>query len=354
MNEYEVLAGNLYGQLGNNTPVVLVSILELQGSTPRHSGTKMLVGVNGQTWGTIGGSLIEATAIREARAVLTSAIPQILSFVLDGKDTTSKGMICGGKASILLDYLAPEPENKAFAAAWYESIRRGQDFFILTQIQGNADSVKVLGHAVLYRDGRLIGNCALNQNEIDSKIRPELHTVSATEIFTVRETRVVIDSIRKVKTLYCFGAGHVALPTAHIAALAGFRVVVLDDRAEFANTGRFPDAYKVIVVDDFNRGLADLEIDEDSYIVIVTRGHQYDREVLEQSLKTSAGYIGMISSRRKKDAIYKALLAEGYKQSDLDRVHSPIGLAIGGETPEEIAVSIVAEMIKERNKKADV
>jgi len=128
----------------------------------------------------------------------------------------------------------------------------------------------------------------------------------------------------------------------------GFRVVVVDDRAEFANAERFPDAGNVRVIDDFNHVLKDFDIDADSYIIIVTREHLYDRVVLEQALKTDAGYIGMIASRRKRNAIYQALLASDVKEEELARVHSPIGLDIGGETPEEIAVSIVAELIQER------
>ena len=150
--------------------------------------------------------------------------------------------------------------------------------------------------------------------------------------------------------MFLFGAGHVAVPTAHIAALVGFRVVVIDDRPEFANAERFPSASRIVVTDDFNQALKGLDIDRDSFIVIVTRGHQFDREVLEQSLKTSAGYIGMISSRKKKEAIFQALIARGFNKERLEEVHSPIGIPIGGETPEEIAVSIVAELIQERSR----
>ena len=96
------------------------------------------------------------------------------------------------------------------------------------------------------------------------------------------------------------------MPTAHLAALAGFRAVVIDDRTEFASAARFPEAHEIRVIEDFNHAFDGLEIDNDSFIVIVTRGHQYDRVVLEQALKTSAGYIGMISSRRKREAIYSA------------------------------------------------
>jgi xanthine dehydrogenase accessory factor len=175
--------------------------------------------------------------------------------------------------------------------------------------------------------------------------------VSNTAVISIKDVKVVIDSIRKLKTLFLFGAGHVALPTAHIGALAGFRVVVVDDRAEFANAERFPEASDIVVIRDFNRAIEGLEINSDSFIVILTRGHQFDRVVLEQVLNTSAGYIGMISSRRKKDAIYEALTAKGVSGEQLGRVHAPIGVPIGSETPEEIAISIVAELISVRNKK---
>jgi len=103
------------------------------------------------------------------------------------------------------------------------------------------------------------------------------------------------------------------------------------------------------VLFSFEQAFASLEMDSDSYVVIVTRGHLHDKTVLEQALRTKAGYIGMIGSRRKRDMVYQTLLSEGFTQEDIDRVHCPIGLNIGGETPEEIAVSIVAELIKARS-----
>ena len=149
-------------------------------------------------------------------------------------------------------------------------------------------------------------------------------------------------------TVYLFGAGHVALPTAQLAQMMGFSTIVLDDRIEFANRDRFPEADDVRVVADFANCFKDLAIDEDAYLVIVTRGHEHDREVLAQSLGTDAGYVGMIGSRRKKAAVYQALRNDGFTDADLERVHCPIGLSIGAQSPEEIAVSIVAELIQER------
>ena len=134
--------------------------------------------------------------------------------------------------------------------------------------------------------------------------------------------------------------------------LVDFRTVALDDRAEFANPGRLDSADEIIVVPSLENAMEDLPIDEDSYIVIVTRGHSHDGTVLEQALRTNAGYIGMIGSRKKRDELYKSLAAEhGFGTDDFARVHSPVGLNIGAETPEEIAVSIVAEMILVRAEK---
>jgi xanthine dehydrogenase accessory factor len=127
--------------------------------------------------------------------------------------------------------------------------------------------------------------------------------------------------------------------------MVGFRVVVLDDRSEFASAARFPDAFSIRVIKDFEHAFEDLDIDSDSFIVILTRGHQFDRIVLEQALQTKASYIGMISSSRKKQAIYSALVSKGITEEELARVHAPIGIAVGAQSPEEIAVSIVAELI---------
>ena len=347
MNENEYLPRVICEQLEAGSPLVLVSIISLQGSTPRHSGTKMVVDAAGKSYGTIGGSLIEATAIQESRQVLASAKSRIISFDLTGKDATAPGMICGGKAELLLDYLSASPENRAFARRWYEAVRRGKDFFLLTHIDGTGN--QVFGRAVLFTDSSMSDCRSLTSSDVE-KLKPELHNVSLSAVLPVENGRVLVDRVRKVKTLYCFGAGHVAVPTAHLAALVGFRVVVIDDRPEYANAERFPEAHEMRVIGDFNHAFDGLEIDNDSFIVIVTRGHQYDREVLEQALRTPAGYIGMISSRRKKEAIFNALMAQGVTGEQLEKVHSPIGISIGGETPEEIAVSIVAELISERSK----
>ncbi len=150
------------------------------------------------------------------------------------------------------------------------------------------------------------------------------------------------------KKVVLVGAGHVSKETAMLAGYVGFETWVMDDRKEFANQKRFQTADTIAVLEDFKNVFKDLEITKHHYVVIVTRGHLHDKTVLKQALKTPAGYIGMIGSKKKRDAIYNALQEEGVTDADLKRVYSPVGLEIGAQSPEEIAVSIVAQLIQRR------
>ncbi len=141
-------------------------------------------------------------------------------------------------------------------------------------MQRSTNIVSITGRAVVSGNaviGTLPAGIELPQ------LKEEFHTINTAAVRSVQDTEVLIEPVRRIKTLFCFGAGHVAKPTAHIAAMVGFRVVVVDDRPEYANANRFPEASQVAVTKDFSRALDDLAIDKDSFIVIVTRGHQYDR-----------------------------------------------------------------------------
>lgn len=161
------------------------------------------------------------------------------------------------------------------------------------------------------------------------------------------EVEVFIEPILTPPTLYIFGGGHVSLPLARMGKILGFKIAIVDDRAEFANADRFPEADSIFA-DDFARVFSGLKIDKSSYIVIVTRNHQYDDMVLEWAVGTGAKYIGMIGSQAKTKVVFSHLLTKGITKEQLERVHAPIGLEIEAQTPEEIAVSILAEIIKVR------
>ena len=353
MNDNKHLVEVIYKQLSTGSPVVLASIVGMEGTIPRKTGTKMVVKADGNIYGTIGGGLYEAAAISESEAVITAGRSKFIKFDLMGEDSSSEDMICGGKAVVLLDYLSAGDGNIDLFKNMVNFISKGEDFYFVTIYTESGQEINISGHVLIFSDGRTAGDEVLEDSDIIN-LRAELHNVSSTPILTIDERKFIIDPIRKVQTLYCFGAGHVAVPTAHIASLVGFKVIVFDDREEFANTGRFPDVEEIGIVKDYDHALDGLKIDRDSFIIILTRGHRYDRKVLEQAIRTDARYIGMISSKKKRDSVYKTLISTGITTAEeLERVHSPIGLTIGGETPEEIAVSIVAELIFERGKKTD-
>jgi xanthine dehydrogenase accessory factor len=160
---------------------------------------------------------------------------------------------------------------------------------------------------------------------------------------------IFIEPVLPAAALYIFGAGHVAASLFRTAKDAGFDCTVIDDREVYANRERFPEAHEILA-EDFDQAMAKLSPTESSYIVIVTRGHRDDMRVLRWAVQTPARYVGMIGSKRKTIAIFRELQAQGLAANLFDRVHAPIGLDIGAVTPEEIAISITAELIANRRR----
>jgi len=157
---------------------------------------------------------------------------------------------------------------------------------------------------------------------------------------------IFVEPILPQPILYLFGGGHVSTAVAKAAQAVGFGVGVIDDREAFANLQRFPMAQEIYT--SYDDAFAKLQPNSSSYIVIVTRGHKEDMRVLAWAARTSARYVGMIGSRRKVLSVYKALEKEGYTMEEFERVYAPMGLDIGALSPEEIAVSIVAELVAVR------
>ncbi len=166
------------------------------------------------------------------------------------------------------------------------------------------------------------------------------------------EVELVLEPLQGRPHLLIFGGGHVSRYISRTAALSGFRVTVIDDRKEYANAERFPEADRTVAV-EFHDAFNHVTVGPSTYIVIVTRGHRSDEEVLEGAVRTPAKYVGMIGSRRKVLTTYEHLLARGVPIDSLRRVHAPVGLEIGAVTAEEIGVSIVAELIRVRRGSAD-
>jgi xanthine dehydrogenase accessory factor len=342
----KALAKRIGELLEAGEPVATATVLNREGSAPRSAGSKMIVDRAGKSTGTIGGGRFEADVTAAAVEVLASGRPREMTFDLHGEALSEMDMICGGRMTVFVDFVPPAAEPIEVFQAWREALKVGRRCLLVTRIDADGTGEGRLRHCLLQEDGSIVGTWPVSGVSSESISARGFGAVA--RVVETGKGRLLVEPTTEPQSLLLFGAGHVSQPTAGLAAAVGFRVTVADDRDAFANRERFPTADDIRVLTSFDSALNGVAVGEDTFIVIVTRGHRHDRTVLSQALRTPAGYVGMIGSRRKKDAIYGALLREGFTESDLARVHCPIGLSIGAETPEEIAVSIVAELIAYR------
>ncbi len=329
---------------------VLATIVRNEGATPRTAGSKMIVTREGRGIGTIGGGSLEAAVMIRATQLIKEEQSEVMHFDLSGDVITAKDMICGGSVDVLLACVLPTPVNRDLFDQWQQVLENNRQGCLVTVARQTSDTLCRTTHCLVMPQEKVIGPTPLGRSELE-KVLSTATTATQIQPLWLEQTLVVVEPSASVATAYLFGAGHVAQPTARLAAMVGFQVWVLDDRKDYAHPERFPEAHRVRVLDSFEQAFTDLTVTSDSYVVIFTHGHLHDKIVLAQALATDAGYIGMIASRRKRNTIYDALRAEGVPQTQIDRVHSPIGLSIGAETPEEIGVSIVAEMILQRSQR---
>jgi xanthine dehydrogenase accessory factor len=338
-------------QQGND--FAMATILGVRGSSPRHIGTRFLVRRNGSIVGTIGGGLFEAQVQQFAWEALKEGTSHRALFSFQGKDATSLDMICGGDAEVLVEFVpSTDKVRENIFQRLMEIVRERTNAYFFTHLDipvgSTGDSVK---HLLLDDRGMRYGGFSIDEAAI--RAMPQQRLLRPAQMLEIPGTNnhVFLEWIHPMGTVFIFGAGHVGACVAHLAAYVDFKVVVLDDREEFACKKQVPDADEIIVLESFEKAFEKLNVNEDSYLVIVTRGHAHDKTVLTQALRTRAGYIGMIGSRRKTKLIFESILGQGFKKEDLLRVNAPIGLPIGGETPEEIAVSIIGEMVQVRHNK---
>lgn len=331
---YEALLEELKAGRG----AVLCSIVASSGSTPRGAGAKMLVLEDGKTLGTIGGGAVELRASQAAHALCRAGQSRFERYRLSPNEIADIGMICGGDVQVYFQYFDPaSPDQRALAEDILRALGGKERAWLVTAVEDGT-----WRSAVCPADpGGLETVCQIPFAELSPLLgsRPAL-----------REGRPTLytEPLGRAGTVYLFGAGHVGLALARVLDFAGFRVAAYDQRE---HTGPIPGA-EAVFHGPYTRALELLPpISGEDYVVIMTPGHQGDYEVLSQVLRTPAKYIGCIGSRRKVAVTRERLLADGFTQSDVDRVCAPIGLDIGGETPEEIAVSVAAQMIACRSRK---
>ena len=334
----------------------LATVVSVKGSTPRAEGSRMLIKKDGGIVGSVGGGCLEATVWQAARDALKSGLPKIVDYDLTGRTDTPEGLICGGIMKVFVDVLGAKPAFNAF-----EEIERikgeGRALVLAAVIADSGRSPwSETPRLLVEKNGDTLGT--LGDASLDSAVRKSADEVLKSGTARLLEipldgtgmALVFVEPVMPQPTVYIFGAGHIGFAVSKIAKMTGFRVSVIDDRPSYACAERFPEADEFFVEDPADI-VPNLKLNAGSYLVIACRGHLEDQRVLAEAVKTPAGYIGMLGSKKKTKTVFSNLRAEGITQAALDRIHSPIGLPISTETPEEIAVSIMAEIIDLRRRK---
>jgi xanthine dehydrogenase accessory factor len=312
----------------------LATIVSRTGATPRDAGAKLFIGDDGRIHGTIGGGCVEAEVWQHAREAMTRGEAEIFHYCLNGKSVEDEGMICGGSLAILIEPVTGT--QKELYRRILRCLREGQRALLLTKT-GPVPPLKTL----LTEGGEIEGPepPADFQGGFEEFLRSKKPSF---------ENGVLVEPLVPAPHVYIYGAGHISEYISKMAKMVDFHVTVIDDRAQFANRDRFPEADEVIV-EEFPTVSERARPSQSGYAVIVTRGHKHDAIVLEKVLERAPRYVGMIGSRRKVAIVRDDLLKRGTDERLLRSVHAPIGIDIGGETPQEIAMSIVAELIKVRS-----
>ncbi len=325
---------------------VTALVLSREGSAPRRTGARMIIRINGKSFGTIGGGSLETEVKRRSENIFTEKKPAVHRFDLTG-DIGGGVMLCGGRVDVLLDYM--DSKNQKLKSAWHaalQAIQAKQSAWMITAVPNGRKVIPRAGFCT-YVSGEATGalqpGSALLQQLTD---RTNAHRPWITD---AGEERFFVEPLTGLLQVFIFGSGHIAQQLAMLTVLAGFKTTVLDDRRDDTVRHRFPLADEIALIKSYGNPFKDITIDQDSYIVILTRYPSLDKQVLEAALTTNAAYIGMIGSKHKCRALRNDLANTGLPPEAFKRLHAPIGIPIGADSPEEVAISIAAELIQQRS-----
>ena len=331
-------------------PCVLATVVRTKGSTPQKSGAMLLVKEDGTGVGTLGGGCVEGDIWFAAREMLrNNAGPEFKEYFLNEDIAARDGLVCGGTMYFYLEPMTNNNDFQDIGQKVLEAYDGGEPVALATVVSDESDSGLLGAKLLLSVDGTVngsLGSVALDKKATEIAMR--IADLGAIESFVTDDgLEIFIEGFTTPPTLIMVGGGHVGKATADLADSLGYTVQIVDDRNEFSNAERFPYANETIVT-SYDDWAKHININVNTFVVVATRGHRYDDMALESALQTPARYIGLLGSRRKTLMIYQRLLAQGISVDRLKEVKSPIGLDIGALTPEELAVSIMSEIIMER------
>ena len=333
--------------LSNGRPFVIATVVGTKGSTPQKPGAKLLVREDGSGVGTLGGGCVEGDIWFAAKMLLRDGGgPTITDYELNEDIAAREGLVCGGTMYFLIDPVL-EPETVQPTVSSIVDAYDGSPSVGLATLLKPAKGMGQVGDKIrIDANGEAkgsLGDPARDAEAVES-LRELIDFGRVKTLNTQDGAQVFLEGFTTPAAVVVAGGGHISKSLAPIVKMMGLRLHVVDDRPEFANKERFPEADSVVVA-DYAEGVKQLDIRPNTSVVVATRGHREDDRALEAAVRSPAGYVGLVGSRRKTILIYEELLKNGIPLERLQSVHAPVGLDIGAKTPEEIALSIVAEIV---------
>jgi xanthine dehydrogenase accessory factor len=331
------------GWLGRGQKVALATVVETWGSAPRAAGSRMAVSEDGGLAGSVSGGCVETAVVQAAREVLKGAPPRLLRFGVADDTAWAVGLACGGTIEVFVAPLEPQT-----FAAWREALTRDEAIATATAIAGPG-----LGTSLLFgRQGAIPGGApggALGE-AAEEAARAALEKGRSART-RAGETELFVDVLRPLPTLVVVGGVHIAVALVELARTLGFRTVVVDPRPAFANRARFPHVDQLLTTWP-DEALLGLPLTEGAAVAVLTHDPKLDDPALRTALPGPAFYVGALGSQKTQARRRQRLLEAGLSEEHLARLHAPIGLDLGGRSPEEIALAVMAEVVAARNGRA--
>ena len=329
-------------------PIVVATVIDTKGSTPQKPGAKLLVRKDGSGVGTLGGGCVEGDIWFAASELMRrGGGAQYRDYHLNEDLAAEDGLVCGGTMYFLIDPIYQPEGYLSYAQEIDDAYSGGPSVALASLVKAATGGHSTTGAKLLIREnGSTEGSLGDAELDSDAAARArKLMLHGRSDYVTAPDgAEYFLEAYTTPPQLVLCGGGHVSKAIAPLAATLGFRIFVTDDREEFANQDRFPEADKVVAKKPED-AMAELPINANTFIVVVTRGHRYDNVALEAAAATPASYVGLMGSKRKTILIYEDLIRAGMSLDRMREIRSPIGLDIHARTPEEIAVSIMAEIL---------
>lgn len=316
--------------------IALATVVKTWGSSPRSVGAKMAVNQDGEMVGSVSGGCVEGVVVSACLEALKTGKPKLLHFDVADETAMTVGLACGGELDVFVSIPSP-----AFLNAFYQAFLTEQTLIHITLINGD----RIGREIIINQDGSILGNIS---EEIDQEINNLRHDQSQSLTLSSDNT-LFIDSIKPPPKLIIVGGVHIAVALSKIAKASGYRVILVDPRRQFGTKTRFPEADQILHLWP-DKAFQQIPLNKNTAIAFLTHDPKIDDPGLISALSSKAFYIGALGGQKTQDSRRKRLISSGVPEEQLRQIHAPIGLKLGGRSPEEISVAIMAEIIQTRNR----